>query len=251
MAMAGLAIERQKKLLDWMRENGGIVISEAARAIGVSEMTIRRDLACLESEGLANRVHGGALPSGSIRFGERLAANAPAKTRAAAKLADMLPEDGAIYLDGSTTMLSLIPRLRHAHELQVATNNIETFRELSRIESVRPLLIGGRLDRRTDNLVGALAMRSILAIAFDAAFFSAYGITPEHGPMEATVEDAEVKDLVASRSGHVYLAVDHSKLGVVVSGAWQPDRARTTLAPDRAPQDYRLRPDRLRLATII
>lgn len=240
--MAGLAEERQTALLDTIRESGGIVISETARSMGVSEMTIRRDLARLESDGLVNRVHGGAVAAGAIRYGERLIANAPDKIKAAAKLAPYLPDSGAIYLDGSTTMLSLIPKIPKSRDLQVATNNIETFRELSRVANIHPLLIGGRLDRRTDNLVGALAMRSVLAIAFDAAFFSAYGITPEHGPMEATIEDAEVKDLVASRSAHVYLAVDESKLGIIVSGAWQPERKRTTLATNLPHDDARLTP---------
>lgn len=246
--MVTLAETRQERMLRELDERGRVVIRDMAAALDVSEMTIRRDLARLEALGRLRRVHGGAVPLRSPRYDARIGANAGDKARAAAKLHDHLPATGILYLDGSTTMLNLVPRLDHAEGVQVATNHVSTFERLGAIPGVEAMLIGGRLDRRTGNLVGPLAVRSLLSLVFDAAFFSAWGVAPDLGPTEATVEDAEVKDLVAGRAGAVYLAVDHSKLGGAACGAWTPPPEKTVFATDLAPSDGRLAPyhDRFR-----
>jgi DeoR/GlpR family transcriptional regulator of sugar metabolism len=240
--MTSLAADRQRAIIDAARQEGGVVISVIAGELGVSEMTVRRDLKELAAKGLVQRVHGGAVAAPEARFDDRLTRQSPAKQRAAHKLIPFIPTNGTIYLDGSTTMLHLVDHLREAEDLRVVTNHIETFQRLSSHAGVEPLLIGGKLDPRTDNLVGSLALRSLLAIAFDAAFFSAWGISPELGLMEVTLEDAEVKDLVSSRSMAVYVAVDHSKLGTTAAGAWRPDKAKTTLATDLPVDSMKLNP---------
>ncbi|MHC4870357.1 MAG: DeoR/GlpR family DNA-binding transcription regulator [Planctomycetota bacterium] len=240
--MVKLQEDRHRIILDLLEKDNGVIISSIAGELNVSEMTIRRDLVILEEKGLLKRVHGGAVAVEQARFGQRLTEQKPGKIKATSKLLSYLPESGTIYLDGSTTMLNLVDKLTRSKNIQVATNNVETFHKLSNINGVDPLLIGGKLDRRTDNMVGSLAMRSILAIAFDAAFFSSWGIAPDLGLMEVTLEDAEVKDLVASRSKSVYLAIDESKLGRTASGAWRPDREKTVLSTNLNSNDQRLKP---------
>lgn len=231
--MVHLAEDRHKQIIDAVERDGGVVISQIAKDLDVSDMTIRRDLKFLEDRGLVIRVHGGAIPAG-VRFDQRLGSNQHGKARAARKLENYIPASGIIYLDGSTTILNLLGKLKNAAGLQVVTNNVETFQRLANFNGVEPLLIGGRLDKRTDNLVGPLALKSLQAVAFEAAFFSARGLAPEIGPTEVTLEDAEVKDFVAGRSKAVYLAVDSTKLGVTAAGNWHPDKDSTVLATDLA-----------------
>jgi len=249
--MVMLAEDRQESILHELEASGRVIISDMAGMLDVSEMTIRRDLDRMEARGLVRRVHGGAVPLRSPRFDARMGEHAEDKAAAAAKLVRFLSVTGAIYLDGSTTMLNLAAHLVAAEGLQVVTNHVSTFTRLGEIPGVEPMLVGGRLDRRTGNLVGALTVRSLMALAFDAAFFSAWGVAPALGPTEATVEDAEVKDLVAGRAGAVYLAVDHSKLGGAAAGAWQPDAEKTTFATDLPPSDRRLDPYRNRFREIL
>ena len=117
-------------------------------------------------------------------------------------------------------MLNLVGRMKNCANLQVVTNNAETFSRLAALPGVEALLIGGRLDKRTDNLVGSLAMRSVMALAFDAAFFSAFGLAPKIGFTEVTLDYAEVKQVVASRSQAVDLAIDGTKLGKTATSNW-------------------------------
>src|SRR5690606_7119789 len=60
-----LAEERRRQLLQWLEEEGRIQVTDAARRLAVSPMTVRRDLERLEADGLLVRTHGGALPVGT------------------------------------------------------------------------------------------------------------------------------------------------------------------------------------------
>lgn len=240
--MSVLAGPRQQEILQSLNSGGQAVVSELARRFGVSEMTIRRDLRLLEERGLAVRVHGGALAADRSRFSTRLGSNLRYKAKAISKLAGFIPASGFVYLDGSTTMLNLIKHFKGLSDLRVATNNVETFNRLAALPGPTPLLLGGGLDTRTDNLIGPLTLRSIAALVFETAFFSAWGLDAETGLNEVTVEDAEVKERVARRARRIFVAVDHTKLGVTAGGIWSHDAARAVLATDLPPASEELKP---------
>ncbi len=235
--MSVLAEPRQQAILTILDSGGQAVVSELAKRFSVSEMTIRRDLAALEERGLAQRVHGGAISVAKSRFSHRLSANSRLKAKAIAKVVDFIPNEGCVYLDGSTTMLGLVKHFKGKVHLQIATNNVETFNRLAALRGPAPLLLGGSLDTRTDNLIGPLALRSIESLVFDAAFFSAWGLHETVGLNEVTMEDAEVKDCVAKRSRTVYVSLDHSKLGVTAGFTWKHGREKSVLATDLDPDD--------------
>ncbi len=238
--MSELAEPRQEAILRLIDAGGHVAVSDLAKRFAVSEMTIRRDLKALEELGRAVRIHGGAKAIEKSRFTSRLSTNARSKARAAGKLAGEIPAEGCLYFDGSTTILNLVKFLKGRNRLQIATNNIETFNRIAELNGPAPILLGGTLDVRTDNLIGPLAFRSVEALAFRRAFFSAWGIRGETGLNEVTVEDAEVKALVARRSEGVCVALDHSKFGVGGAGVWDHGGGKAVLATDLAAGDPRL-----------
>jgi DeoR family fructose operon transcriptional repressor len=240
--MTSLAQTRQSEISKHINAGGHVIVSEMAREFGVSEMTIRRDLRALEDRGLAVRVHGGALAAEKSRFSNRLSSNLRLKTKAIEKLVGFIPDAGCVYLDGSTTMLNMVKHLKGKTRLSVVTNNVETFNRIADLPGPTPLLLGGGLDIRTDNLIGPLAIRSVGSLAFDVAFFSAWGLDAVTGLNEVTVEDAEVKERVAHRARGVYVAVDHTKIGVTAGGVWDHGPGKTALATDLEPDDPMLAP---------
>lgn len=249
--MPVLAEPRQQAIIELLNTGGHAMVSALAKRFSVSEMTIRRDLQALEAMGLAVRVHGGALAGERSRFSHRLSTNARDKARAVAKFAADLPREGCVYFDGSTTVLNLVKHLKGFTRLQVATNNVETFNRLAALRGPAPILIGGTLDLRTDNLIGPLALRSIEALAFERAYFSAWGLSAATGLNEVTVEDALVKGEVVKRTRSVAVAVDHSKLGVLAAGTWNHDPGKALLATDLEPGDPALEPFRNMFADIV
>ena len=236
--------ERLRRLTDRMLRDGVVAIGDAAAELGVSEMTIRRDLAELEERGAARRVRGGAVPIGVRPFAERLRTRGRAKAQLAAKLLAFVPEDGAIAFDVSSTVMRLATSIAGARELTVVTNGPDTFDVLQGRPGITPILTGGRLDPSTGSLVGPIACRSAAQLTVDRFVTSAAAVDPRAGATEASLDEADVKRALAAGAREVVLAIDASKLeqrGVAVALDWDTiDVMATELQPD----DERLAPYR-------
>lgn len=236
--------ERLRWLSEKLTVDGTVTIADAAGALGVSEMTIRRDLAELEGRGTARRVRGGAKAVGPQKFAERHHTAARSKSRIAAKLAELVPATGAIAFDASSTVMRLARALDKPRDLSIITNGPDTFTALQAVPGVTALLTGGQLDARTGSLVGPLACRTAAQLTVELFFASAAALDPSVGALEATLEEAEVKRSFAAGAERVVLAADSSKLdarAVAVGLDW--DRV-DILVTDLEPTDRRLSPYR-------
>jgi DeoR family fructose operon transcriptional repressor len=237
--------ERLRWLTERLADDGALTIAGAAEALGVSEMTIRRDLGELEDRGTARRVRGGAVAIGPRPFAERHRAHARAKATIAGKLTQFVPDAGAVAFDASSTVMRLASSLDGARDLTVLTNGPDTFTALQGRAGITPLLTGGRLDSATGSLVGPIACRSAAQLTVESFICSAAAVARDAGATEATLDEAEVKRALAVGAGQVVLAVDASKLerrAVAVALAWDEvdvlvtelDRRDKRLAPFRS-----------------
>jgi len=230
--------------IQWLRrrlhERGQIAVGEAAGELGVSEMTVRRDLRTLEELGWARRVRGGALALGSAHSSDRQRRRARAKGVIAGKLATLVPDTGALALDASSTVMRAVPLLPPVRSLDVITNSVTTFEALQERAGLRAMLTGGTRDPRTGSLVGPLAVSSARRLATQRFFMSAAAVDVDLGPCEASLEEAEVKISLSEVAHEVVLAADSSKLDsrtVAPSLPW--DRI-TLLVTELDPDDRRL-----------
>jgi DeoR family fructose operon transcriptional repressor len=205
--------QRLDHLRDVLQRDGALRLSDVAAELGVSEMTVRRDLDQLESLGVARRVRGGAVALTPMAFADRHKAHARAKARIAAKLVDLVPASGAIGVDASSTVMRMTRVLEPRRDLVVLTNGLESFTAVSAVPGVRPVLTGGELDPRTGSLVGPLAAQSAGQLMLRRLFVSSAGVDPELGTGETCLEEAEVKQAMARMAEDVVLALDSSKLG--------------------------------------
>lgn len=244
------ADERIAWLSDQLGRHHRVSIAAASQHLGVSEMTVRRDLAELEEQGVARRVRGGARALGPQSFNERRDTRVRAKSRIAAKLAALLPATGVVTFDASSTVMRVVALLNDARDLTVLTNGPDTFSALQGRAGVTPVLTGGALDPRTGSLVGPIAVRAAESLASEVMVSSALAVDRESGTFEPVLEEAEVKLRLAAMTSRVVLAVDASKLdrraGATAIG-W--DRI-DTLVTELDPRDPRLRPYR-RLARVV
>jgi len=232
--------ERLDRLTRHLREHGRVVIGAAAVELGVSEMTIRRDLKELEARGTLKRVRGGALAVGPQPFADRRRTAARAKAAIATKLAGLVPATGAVAFDASSTIMRLAGSLPDVRDLVVLTNGPDTFAALHDMPGVRAMLTGGEREPRTGSLVGPLACRSAGQLGVERLFLSAAALDLTLGATETCLEEAEVKRAMRASAGQVVLAVDASKLdgrAVAVSLDWD---AIDVLVTDLAPDDDRL-----------
>jgi DeoR family fructose operon transcriptional repressor len=240
--------------LQWLRElleqESRVRIALVAPRLGVSEMTVRRDLQELEAMGLARRVRGGAVAVGPTPLADRHRSQARAKARIAAKLTRLLPATGAIGMDASSTVMRLVSSMDSSRDLTVITNGPETFQMLQGKSGIAPLLTGGQLDLQTESLTGPLACRSAGQFLLTRLFASAEAVGAEQGASELSLAEAEVKRALGAVSGEVVLAVDASKLGgrsVAMSFEWEEV---SLLVTELDPGDVRLDPYRDRVAIL-
>ena len=123
--------ERRKQLLASLEYENVIRLTEAAETLGVSAMTIRRDLADLEAEGLLRRVRGGAISViGPRPYEERRSVRSRAKEIIADKALALAPRFGSIALDASTTVGTMASKLGPRSGLIVSTNSYPTYATL-------------------------------------------------------------------------------------------------------------------------
>lgn len=236
-----VASEARRQWLDErLAADGAVTISVAAQVLGVSEMTVRRDLAELEERGTARRVRGGATAIGPEPFARRHSTAPRAKSRIAAKLAALVPTSGVIAFDASSTVMRLSSRLGAGRDLTIVTNGPDTFAALQGQAGIAPLLTGGQLEPRTGSLVGTLTCRAAEQLAVDLFITSAAAVHPDGGTSEATLEESEVKRTIASSAAKVVLAVDASKLERRANAVGLDWDVIDLLVTDLQPRDDRL-----------
>jgi DeoR/GlpR family transcriptional regulator of sugar metabolism len=240
-----LSTERRARLLEILAKDGSIRLEPAAEALRVSAMTVRRDLDDLEREGLVRRVRGGAVaaivPQG---FGVRMAARGGAKAEIARKARDLVPHGGAAAMDASSTVGALITQLDTSHELLIVTNSYDNLRTAQGRPGIDAVLVGGRLELRTDSFVGAVACQSAASLHYDRFFTSAAALDPAFGTSEATIDETQVKRVFAAHSDETVVLADSTKLSRHATAralAWDDI---SLLVTELEPDDERLAPFR-------
>lgn len=243
-----LSPERRARLLELLTRDGSIRLDPVAEELGVSAMTVRRDLDDLEREGLVRRVRGGAVaaivPQG---FGTRMAVRGGAKAEIARKALQLLPHGGAVAMDASSTVGALIAQLDASHELLVVTNSYDNLRTAQGRPGVDAVLVGGRLELRTDSFVGAVACQTAASLHYDRFFTSAAALDPDFGTSETTVDETQVKRVFAEHSDETIVLADSIKLGRQATARALDWEDVSLLVTELEPSDARLDPFRRRV----
>lgn len=213
-----LAVERYEKIARLVDERGSVRVSELSEMFGVTEETIRRDLAKLEQSGRLIRSHGGAVSiqadqSPEIPFFEREVTNVEEKKEIAQAAIQHVQSKDRIILDASSTawyMASLLPDI----PLTVLTNSMQVAAALANKEKIEVVSTGGILSPRSMSYVGPLAESSVEQYHVNKAFLSCKGVHLERGVTESSELQGRLKKKMISIADEVYLLADYSKFGV-------------------------------------
>ena len=144
--------DRRAMLLEAVRDGSG-GIAELAEEFGVSESTIRRDLASLAGAGHVVRTYGGALDTErSPREKDR--EHAAAKDAIAREAAALVQDGDVVLLDAGTTTGRLARHLAHREGLTVVTNGVTAIRELAGFSGIDLIVLGGRLRHPNEAILG-------------------------------------------------------------------------------------------------
>jgi DeoR/GlpR family transcriptional regulator of sugar metabolism len=212
-----IAEQRRTEVLRLVRARQAMQTSELAAELGVSEMTIRRDLDELAEMGLIRRVRGGALQAGRHRaeppFEQSRMDRAAEKERVGVAAARLVQPGDTIILDVGTTALQLARQLHGREGLTVVTNNLAVYEELLGDETVDIVLLGGLVRRNYRSLVGFLTEDSLAGIRADLAFIGISGVSDDLRLFDTTLEEIPTKRVMLRAAKCAVLLADGAKFG--------------------------------------
>jgi DeoR/GlpR family transcriptional regulator of sugar metabolism len=219
-----LARHRQSLILQAVRSDGSARVSDLTQRLGVSDMTIRRDLEVLARDGLIEKVHGGAVLPGSPAsqepgFEAKLVLERPEKTAIARAAAGLVRPGTAIALAGGTTTFALAQCLLDVPGLTIVTNSLRVTNLFSGTRgldgSADPVVLTGGVRTPSEALVGPVADLTIRSLHFDLLFLGCFGIDPDAGLTTPNLAEAETNRAFIRVARRVVVLADHTKWGLV------------------------------------
>lgn len=222
-----LAEQRRALIIDEVRRRGGVRVNELTRKLGVSDMTVRRDLDALARQGMLEKVHGGAVPvveasTHEPGFEAKSGLELSAKEDIARAAAQLVGPGSAIALSGGTTTYALAHHLVEVPDLTVVTNSMRVAdvfhaaqRSLGQRQGAATVVLTGGVRTPSDSLVGPVADRAIAALHFDLLFLGVHGISVEAGLSTPNLAEAETNRRLVQSARRVVVVADHTKWGTV------------------------------------
>uniref|UniRef100_A0AAU1UGL6 DeoR/GlpR family DNA-binding transcription regulator n=1 Tax=Streptomyces sp. NBC_00119 TaxID=2975659 RepID=A0AAU1UGL6_9ACTN len=247
-----LAEQRRALILDEVRRRGGVRVNELTRKLGVSDMTVRRDLDALARQGVLEKVHGGAVPvveasTHEPGFEAKSGLELSAKEDIARTAAALAVPGTAIALSGGTTTYALAHHLLEVPDLTVVTNSVrvaDVFHGAQRSSGQRQgaatVVLTGGVRTPSDSLVGPVADQAIAALHFDVLFLGVHGISLEAGLSTPNLAEAETNRCLVQSARRVVVVADHTKWGTVgLSSFASLDQVDTLVTDAGLPADAR------------
>ncbi len=217
-----LASQRRSVILELVEEAGAVRVSELVDRLGVSDMTIRRDIERLSVEGRIERVHGGALALGGEHASDEPGFSAKSELQRAQKMAiaraaAALVEPGtAVGISAGTTTYELAVAVRDVPELTVVTNSVPVAQLLHENRTAgQTVILTGGVRTPSDALVGPVAVASLRSLHVDLLFLGAHGVDARAGLTTPNLVEAETNRALVESARRVCVLADSSKWGTV------------------------------------
>lgn len=131
-------------IVELLNEAEKISVSEISLKLGVSEVTIRKDLAKLESEGLLKRQHGYAVRVSSDDINSRLAFNYDTKRKIALRAAEIVEVGETVMIEsGSTCAILAYELAASAKDITIITNSLFIANYIRQLPGAKVMILGG------------------------------------------------------------------------------------------------------------
>jgi DeoR family transcriptional regulator of aga operon len=213
------AERRRRELTELLSRDGDISTTEAARKLGVSAMTIRRDLKVLEDAGILVRRYGGAVArqraTFEFTFDERRRKRTEQKQRIGAEAARRVQPGWTVFLDTGTTTLEIARSLAAANiRCRVVTSSLVIASLLWGHPDIELVLVGGRVRHGSPDLVGPGTGLMLDMLTADIAFIGSDALHPERGSFAGDFDTADVAERMVANARTAVIVADSSKLGL-------------------------------------
>lgn len=213
--------ERQKKILEYIKEKPSVSVAELSEIFGVSTVTIRKDLNDLSEKGEVERTHGGAMSLNKSSYEEIEAAkemtNIESKREIARKALRLIKEGSTIILDAGSTAQELAQLLveEKVKGVTVITYALNIAYTLRHCRDYNVVILGGQFRHGMMTFVGPYTNKMLKELHADICFIGINGYTMEEGLTTPNPYEAEVKRNIILRSKKCVLLADSQKYGKI------------------------------------
>lgn len=235
--------QRREKIVSELQRKRTCTVSELSKLLGVSEVTVHRDLVLLDRAGIAEKVYGGATlarsPEGSSKAEQRvdirLRMHVEEKKDIAKRAVRLIRDETSIFIDHSSTSIYLAREIRNLpyKNLIIVTNSVTILNELEGALFASLVSTGGNLQRQWSALGGAIVLDFLSRLNFDQIFISCGGISFERGLMTSFTFVAEILKKASAVAREINLLVDSSKFSKMGTFSIMPVTAMTRIITDR------------------
>jgi DeoR/GlpR family transcriptional regulator of sugar metabolism len=210
---------RRDRLIEYISKYGEAKLTELEILFpDVSSMTIRRDLAQLEEEGLVIRVRGGAKSVSAIKdlqeeqYNLRAGVNIEAKRIIAQKALRYIDKGRSCFFDSGSTLMYLAKAVPD-EQISILTSGPNIALAISKKQNPSILLMGGQLNRNTLSVSGLGAMDFLKLVNIDIAFMATSGFSLDAGLTSGDYNECELKKAIIHKANKVVLLMDSTKIG--------------------------------------
>ncbi|MDR1891428.1 MAG: DeoR/GlpR family DNA-binding transcription regulator [Oscillospiraceae bacterium] len=208
---------RKQKILEILNKNGKVKVGELAAMFDISVVSVRIDLADLESKGLLSRIHGGAIssykPYYNMNLTQRLSTNQEQKTRIAEKVAGMIEENDIVILNAGTTNLLILRNIPVRMNLSIVTNSIAIALEAAANPNFNVVLLTGYVNPKYQFTYGDEANNQLERYHADKLILSVDGINTDGVISTYYNTEAELDRRMMSHANKNIVAADYTKIG--------------------------------------
>ena len=210
--------ERRKYILEQISKEGFVKVAELAKALGVTQVTIRKDLNYLETYGVLQRAHGSAIhptqQTTDINLNSQKLINFEQKKKIAEKAVSLITNNESIFLASGSTITVFAENLKPKGKLNVVSISVNISAHLGDIPGITVMQVGGILYGNTLSVLGAEASKTIESLYCSKVFFGVDGIDLDYGVTCGTGEEASITNKMMQSSQTSIVLADSSKFGM-------------------------------------
>jgi DeoR/GlpR family transcriptional regulator of sugar metabolism len=234
-----LARQRHEVILAEVRRRGAVRVSELAALLGVSDMTVRRDLEVLDEAGVIDKVHGGATlrderSTDEPGFEAKSSRNTREKHAIALAAAALVRPGTAIGITAGTTTWQLTYHIVDIANLTVVTNSVRVADVLHQSQRAdRTVVLTGGVRTPSDALVGPVAVAALRSLHLDSVFMGVHGMNSRAGFTTPNLMEAETNRAFVDATEHLVVLADHTKWGTTGLSSMAPLERAAVVITDR------------------
>ncbi|MDP2964496.1 MAG: DeoR/GlpR family DNA-binding transcription regulator [Pelolinea sp.] len=226
--MFKLKEERQRIIVNEIKNNGSVMVADLAKKFNVSCMTIRRDLKEIEVVEVLKRTYGGAILSIKDKNHsepptlDRMDLMRKEKNRIAHAAAELVHEKEMIFLGSGTTTLYVAQALQERDDITVVSNALTILNYLATNGKMNLIGVGGFLRRKEFSMIGHFADKVISDLRMDKVIMGMRGVHPRFGLTSDHPQELLTDRTIMGISDTVIIVADHTKIGHVATSRTAP-----------------------------